>query len=76
MTKRHHRCDETCEIHKELTDKVKKKTRKVKTPKYTIFDDTLADMKKITDEVQNDDVFVCLQDCLKKLIGIKKDHGY
>lgn len=38
-------------------------------------DYTLIEIKDFVKTFKNEEVFVCLQDCLKKLHNIKKDHG-
>lgn len=99
MTKRHHRCDdEHCEVHRELTEDIKKK-RKPKVKKtvkkikpevvnvytskptitdvfsedYSIIDETIENIKitsrKICqDQYSSNNVYIILQDALKKVM--------
>jgi hypothetical protein len=39
------------------------------------FSQTISEIRDEIKALKNDDIFVCLQDCLKKIKNIKKDHG-
>tara|TARA_R110000824_G_scaffold244825_3_gene433806 strand:+ start:666 stop:947 length:282 start_codon:yes stop_codon:yes gene_type:complete len=89
MTKRHHKCDdESCSVHKALTDDRKnklaaKKSKVKKTKKpiitdvfsedYSVIDETIENIKitsrKICqDQYSSNNVYIILQDALKKVI--------
>jgi hypothetical protein len=56
--------------------KSKKKVPKEKviTSKDKI-DNTISEIQSQIKTFRNEEVFVCLQDCLKKIENIKRDHG-
>jgi|3_EtaG_2_1085321.scaffolds.fasta_scaffold05628_7 hypothetical protein len=97
MTKRNHKCDDSCKVHgtkpitKELVERAlkkiekKSKTKKTKITKTKFtkakleidrIDKTIDDLIKVKDIFKCEDTFICLQDCLKKMVNINKDHGY
>jgi len=47
---------------------------KVTTSKDKI-DNTISEIQSQIKTFRNEEVFVCLQDCLKKIENIKRDHG-
>ena len=92
MTKKFHKCDDSCKAHgtkpvtKELVERALKKIEKkpkitkpkITKPKITKdrYDKTIDDLIKVKDVFKCEDTFICLQDCLKKMVNINKDHGY
>lgn len=54
--------------------KIKIPKEKVTTSKDKI-DNTISEIQSQIKTFRNEEVFVCLQDCLKKIENIKRDHG-
>jgi len=64
--------------------KSKKKLEKpvqIKVPKEKVtkskdkIDNTISEIQSQIKTFRNEEVFVCLEDCLKKIKNIKRDHG-
>ena len=91
MTKKYHKCDDTCKVHKtsKKIDKVIKKTKPVKitiknklissvySQDYSLIDDTINDITKMSRKVCVNDyagnnVYLILQDALKKITLAEK----
>jgi|DEB0MinimDraft_3_1074331.scaffolds.fasta_scaffold11613_2 hypothetical protein len=53
---------------------IKVPKEKVTTSKDKI-DNTISEIQSQIKTFRNEEVFVCLQDCLKKIENIKRDHG-
>lgn len=53
---------------------IKVSKEKVTTSKDKI-DNTISEIQSQIKTFRNEEVFVCLQDCLKKIENIKRDHG-
>lgn len=53
---------------------IKVPKEKVTTSKDKI-DNTISEIQSQIKTFKNEEVFVCLQDCLKKIENIKRDHG-
>jgi hypothetical protein len=53
----------------------------IKVPKEKVItskdkiDNTISEIQSQIKTFRNEEVFVCLQDCLKKIENIKRDHG-
>jgi hypothetical protein len=58
----------------EETVQIKIPKEKATTSKDKI-DNTISEIQSQVKTFKNEEVFVCLQDCLKKIHNIKRDHG-
>lgn len=40
------------------------------------IEETINEIENEVKKLKHADIFICLQDCLKKIQNIKRDHGY
>lgn len=49
--------------------------KRAKQDEFDIIEATIVELIEATKEFRNEEVYVALQDCVKKIDNIKRDHG-